>query len=87
MRYIFISKHIHIYSGLLTAINCSNVKLAAKVTEVFSITKVLALVLIIITGIVYLCLGHTENISPENLMQVEGIGKCLNAKYKLCHNL
>ena len=57
-------------SGFLTAINCSNVKLAAKVTEIFSITKVLALLLIIIAGMVHLCLGNTENLSPDNLMQV-----------------
>ena len=57
-------------SGFLTAINCSNVKLAAKVTEIFSITKVLALLLIIIAGMVHLCLGNTANLSPENLMQV-----------------
>ena len=55
---------------MLTAINCSNVKMAAKVTEIFSITKVFALVLIIIAGFVHLGMGNTENLSWENLMQV-----------------
>ena len=49
--------------------NCSNVKLAAKVTEIVSITKVLALVLIIIAGGVHLAMGHTENLSWDNMVQ------------------
>ena len=61
---------IFVISGFLTAINCCNVKLAAKVTEIFSITKVLALLLIIIAGFAHLGLGNTENLSPDNLMQV-----------------
>ena len=44
--------------------------MAAKVTEIFSITKVFALVLIIIAGFVHLGMGNTENLSWENLMQV-----------------
>ena len=47
--------------------------MAAKVTEVFSITKVLALVLIIIAGFVHLGLGNTDNLSLDNLMQVRNI--------------
>ena len=42
-------------------------------TEIFSITKVLALLLIIIAGFVHLGLGNTENLSPENLMQVSSL--------------
>ena len=66
-----------VLSGFLTAINCYNVKLAAKVTEIFSITKVVALVLIIIAGLVHLGLGNTENLSPDKLMQVSSLGSLL----------
>ena len=31
---------LNVFTGLLTAVNCQNVKMAAKVQEVFSITKV-----------------------------------------------
>lgn len=54
---------------LLTAVNCQNVKMAAKVQEVFSITKVLALVLIIIAGLIHMIGGNAQNLSLENMMQ------------------
>jgi len=54
---------------LLTAVNCQNVKMAAKVQEVFSIIKVLALVLIIIAGSIHMIRGNAQNLSLENLMQ------------------
>lgn len=57
-----------IYSGFLTAVNCSNVKLAAKVTEIVSITKVFALVMIIIAGFIHLAKGHTDNLSWDALV-------------------
>jgi len=54
---------------LLTAVNCQNVKMAAKVQEVFSITKVLALVLIIIAGLIHMIGGNAQNLSLETMMQ------------------
>eukprot|EP00092_Neocalanus_flemingeri_P027459 GFUD01029780.1.p1 GENE.GFUD01029780.1~~GFUD01029780.1.p1 ORF type:complete len:494 (+),score=47.05 GFUD01029780.1:255-1736(+) len=54
---------------LLTAVNCQNVKMAAKVQEVFSITKVLALVLIIIAGLIHMIRGNAQNLSLETMMQ------------------
>ena len=50
-------------SGLLTAINCYNVKSATKIQDIFSATKVLALVIIIVTGVVWLAFGHLENLA------------------------
>lgn len=51
------------FSALLTFVNAWNVKMAARVQDVFTITKVLALVVIIITGIVYLFIGKLPPIS------------------------
>ena len=47
-----------IFSGLLTFINCANVKWAARVQVVFTVTKVVALVLIIIVGGIQLGYGE-----------------------------
>lgn len=38
-------------SGLLTAVNCYDVKLATKVQGIFTGTKILALIVIVITGL------------------------------------
>ncbi|KAL7648920.1 UNVERIFIED_CONTAM: hypothetical protein RMT77_000855 [Armadillidium vulgare] len=46
---------------LLTWVNCTNVKLATKVQDVFTVTKILALILIIGTGAYYLGTGHTDH--------------------------
>ncbi|XP_048752301.1 Y+L amino acid transporter 2-like isoform X2 [Ostrea edulis] len=46
---------------LLTFVNAWNVKMAARVQDVFTITKVLALVIIIVTGMVYLYIGDRES--------------------------
>ncbi|XP_043509961.1 large neutral amino acids transporter small subunit 2 isoform X3 [Frieseomelitta varia] len=47
--------------GLLTAINCYNVKWATRVQDIFTGTKIFALVIIMVAGFWWLCLGHTEN--------------------------
>jgi len=46
---------------LLTFINCWNVRLTTKVQDVFMVTKVAALVIIVVAGMVHLCLGNTSN--------------------------
>ncbi|XP_033333570.1 L-type amino acid transporter minidiscs [Megalopta genalis] len=46
---------------LLTVINCYNVKWATRVQDIFTATKIFALVIIIVAGFWWLCTGHTEN--------------------------
>ncbi|KAL3282783.1 hypothetical protein HHI36_005950 [Cryptolaemus montrouzieri] len=47
---------------LLTLINCYDVKLVARVQEVFTCTKIFALCIIVAAGLYYLCTGHTEHL-------------------------
>ncbi|CAL8083513.1 unnamed protein product [Orchesella dallaii] len=44
-----------------TWLNCYNVRLATQVQNVFMVGKILALVLIILTGVAALCMGRVEN--------------------------
>ncbi|ODN06060.1 Y+L amino acid transporter 2 [Orchesella cincta] len=46
-----------------TWLNCYNVRLATKVQNAFMVGKILALVLIILTGVAALCMGRVENFS------------------------
>ncbi|XP_014216009.1 large neutral amino acids transporter small subunit 2 isoform X2 [Copidosoma floridanum] len=46
---------------LLTAINCYDVKWATRVQDVFTGTKIFALVSIVMAGLYWLGIGHTEN--------------------------
>jgi len=48
---------LHCVSVLLTAVNTISVKMSMKVQNIFTYAKLLALALIILTGIVQLCLG------------------------------
>ncbi|XP_003697755.1 Y+L amino acid transporter 2 [Apis florea] len=52
---------------LLTFINCYDVKDTSKMQNVFMFAKVGALLIIIITGLVWVMLGHTENF--ENVFE------------------
>lgn len=51
-----------IITCLLTAINCYNVKWATRVQDIFTATKILALVIIILSGLWVLIGGGTENV-------------------------
>ena len=46
--------------GLLTFVNCWNVKRAAQVQNVFTVAKLLALGIVILIGIYQLALGKTK---------------------------
>lgn len=46
---------------ILTAVNCISVRWTMRIQDVFTTSKLLALVVIIISGIYYIGIGHTEN--------------------------
>ncbi|KAH8333737.1 hypothetical protein KR059_002853 [Drosophila kikkawai] len=48
---------------LLTAINCLSVKVSMKVQDVFTVGKLLALIMIILAGLYYMATGQLENFS------------------------
>lgn len=48
--------------GLLTAINCYRVKSTALIQDIFAATKIFALLIIIITGFIWVGFGHIENL-------------------------
>ncbi|CAJ0593270.1 unnamed protein product [Cylicocyclus nassatus] len=54
--------------ALLTFINGYDVKLATRFNNVFTVTKVSALVVIIVAGLVWLAMGHTDNFQMPDLM-------------------
>ncbi|KAG5893204.1 hypothetical protein JTB14_025609 [Gonioctena quinquepunctata] len=46
---------------ILTVINCYNVKWVTRVQDIFTATKMFALLIIVIAGIYYVCIGHVEH--------------------------
>ncbi|EDW80239.1 uncharacterized protein Dwil_GK21065 [Drosophila willistoni] len=61
---------------LLTAINCMSVKLSMKVQDVFTIGKLLALVMIILAGLYYMATGQMQNFNNpwEGTYSAQNIG-------------
>lgn len=57
-----------IFKGLLTFVNCWDVKWSTKVQDFFTYGKLLALCTIIITGIVQLCKGSRDNFDNVRLI-------------------
>ncbi|GBP91793.1 Large neutral amino acids transporter small subunit 2 [Eumeta japonica] len=51
----------HSVPGVLTAINCMSVRWTMRIQDVFTSSKLLALFVIIVSGLYYMCIGHTEN--------------------------
>nr|XP_006003688.1 PREDICTED: asc-type amino acid transporter 1 [Latimeria chalumnae] len=51
---------------LLTWVNCSSVRLATRIQDVFTAGKLLALGLIIVIGLVQICRGNYEELKLEN---------------------
>nr|CDJ97102.1 Amino acid permease-associated region domain containing protein [Haemonchus contortus] len=54
--------------ALLTFINCYNVRMATRFNDTFTITKVAALVCIIVVGIAWLAMGNTEYFEMPELL-------------------
>ncbi|KAL1491198.1 hypothetical protein ABEB36_011834 [Hypothenemus hampei] len=46
---------------VLTAINCLSTRWAMRIQDIFTVAKLFALVVIILTGVYYIATGHTEN--------------------------
>lgn len=55
---------------LLTWVNCSSVRWATRVQDIFTAGKLLALGLIIIMGFVQVCRGHYYWLEPKNAFQM-----------------
>ncbi|CAL4069302.1 unnamed protein product, partial [Meganyctiphanes norvegica] len=66
----------------LTWVNCTNVKWATSFQNVFSMTKIFALIIIIATGIYHMGTGNTENFRSPMEGTNYGIGKIGAAFYQ-----
>ncbi|XP_033125317.1 Y+L amino acid transporter 2-like [Anneissia japonica] len=66
---------------LLTFINCWSVPWSTKVQDIFTIAKLLALVIIIIAGLAYIGQGHTENFKNSFENKIGGDGSIALAFY------
>ena len=63
MAFLFLKfkKFRFFISVTFAIINATNVKIGAKLGILFTVGKLIALLVIIITGIVYMALGHTNS--------------------------
>ncbi|KAB0795308.1 hypothetical protein PPYR_12147 [Photinus pyralis] len=62
----FAFEQLFVLSGVLTFVNCYDVKWATRVQDVFTYAKLLALFVIIAAGGYQLCNGHTEHFTFIN---------------------
>ncbi|XP_038662917.1 Y+L amino acid transporter 2-like isoform X2 [Scyliorhinus canicula] len=53
--------------GLLTFINCANVKLATRTQDIFTVIKLIALIIIIVAGMIKLSQGYYSDLSSAFL--------------------
>ncbi|XP_061578216.1 asc-type amino acid transporter 1 isoform X2 [Cololabis saira] len=50
---------------LLTWVNCSSVRMATRIQDIFTVGKLMALGLIIVVGLVQICNGNYEALTPQ----------------------
>lgn len=66
---------------LLTAVNCHNVKWTTRIQDVFSVTKILALVVIILAGFIFLGAGNISNLQQPFQDTKTDVGQIVLAFY------
>lgn len=54
---------------LITFVNCTSVKWATSVQNVFTVAKLLALAIIFVVGVVRICQGYTDYVSPSTIFE------------------
>lgn len=59
------------FSVFLTAINCASVRLSTLIQDTFTVAKVFALVMIILTGGYFLIRGRPENLASFQVNKLE----------------
>ncbi|XP_070575150.1 large neutral amino acids transporter small subunit 1-like [Ptychodera flava] len=66
---------------ILTYVNCVSVKWSTRVQDVFTISKVIALIVIILTGIAQIGMGKTENFQDGFANSQSDVGQIVLAFY------
>ncbi|XP_038562474.1 asc-type amino acid transporter 1-like [Micropterus salmoides] len=58
---------------LLTWVNCSSVRMATRIQDIFTVGKLMALGLIIVVGLVQICNGNYEALTPQVAFSVDSM--------------